>query len=62
MFSNPCQHPCWDDFESVTSATYDNQDVKNRVTTLDRDKYEEEKTFKEREKTACKVNTEWGDK
>lgn len=41
---------------------YDNQDVKNRVTTLNEEKYEEEKTFKECELAAYKVNTEWGDK
>lgn len=52
----------WDDFNSVTSAVYDNQDVKNRVKKLDKDKYEEEKTFKECEIAACKANTEWRDK
>ena len=37
---------------------HDNQVVKNRVTTVDKDKYEEERTFKECEKAALTINTE----
>lgn len=55
-------HACWDDFGSVTNTMHDNQDVKNMVTALDKDKYKEEKVFKECEIAALESNTEWGDK
>lgn len=42
----------------LTSAVHDNQVVKNKVTTVDKDKYEKERTFKECEKAAPTFNTE----
>lgn len=48
-------HACWDDFDSVINTMYDNQDVKSMVTALDKDKYEEEKTFKECEIAALNL-------
>lgn len=37
---------------------HDNQVLMNRVTTVDKDKYEEERTFKECEKAVPTINTE----
>lgn len=37
---------------------HDNQVVKNRVTTVDKYKYEEERTFKECEKPVPTINAE----
>lgn len=47
----------------LTQLTYEycawyNQVVKNRVTTVDKNKYEEERTFKECEKTVPTINAE----
>lgn len=46
----------------LTSSVYDNWVAKNRLTTVDKDKYEEERTFKECEKaptTDTEREQEW---
>lgn len=42
----------------LTSSVHDNWVAKNRLTTVDKDKYEEERTFKECEKAAPTTDTE----